>query len=49
MFGVSRQIFVEVPNTKIHENASGGSQADTFGRADMTKLTDALRYTYETA
>jgi len=33
MFGVPQHIFVEVPNIKIHENASGGNQADTCGRA----------------
>jgi hypothetical protein len=49
MFGVSWQIFVEVPDIQIHENASVGSQADTCGRVDMTKHSQSLYATHTKA
>ena len=33
-FGVSRQIFVKVPNIKLHEISFSGNRADTRGEAD---------------
>jgi hypothetical protein len=45
-FGVSRQIFWKVHNTKFHENPSSWSRTDTSGemdrRRDMAKRIDAL-------
>ena len=32
--GVSRQIFIKVPNIKFRRSASGGSRADTRGQTD---------------
>jgi hypothetical protein len=42
-FGIPRQIFMKVPNTKFHGNQSSGSRADTCGRwqTDMTKVMGA--------
>jgi len=34
-FGVSRQIFAEVSNTKFYENPSSGNRADTCGQTDQ--------------
>jgi len=46
-FGVSRQIFIKVANTKFQVNPSRGAaliQADRIDRrADMTKLEGAFR------
>ena len=42
-FGFSRQIFKKVSETKSDGNPSSGSCADTCGRTDMAKLTDAFR------
>jgi hypothetical protein len=33
-FGVSRQIFIKIPNVKCHKNPSSGSRADTDGHTD---------------
>jgi len=33
-YGVSRQILINVSNTKFHGNLSSGSQADTCGQTD---------------
>lgn len=41
-FGVSRQIFMNVPNIKFDGNVSSGSRADTDGQTDVTKLTGAF-------
>jgi hypothetical protein len=35
---VSRQFFIEAPNTKVHGNSSSGSRGDTCGETKMTKL-----------
>ena len=46
-FGVSRQIFVGVPNANFHENPSSGIRADTRGQAaDMTTLICTFFATY---
>ena len=49
-FGVSRQIFIEVPNVKFHGNPTSGNRDDTWstdgqteGWATLKKLTGALR------
>jgi hypothetical protein len=34
-FGISRQIFMKIPNTKFHINPSSGSRADTCGQTDV--------------
>jgi len=50
MFGVSRQIFIEALNIKIHENASGGSQAHICGReGGHDEAIVTLRYKYKSA
>ena len=33
-YGISRQVFVKVPNIKFQENLSSGSHADTCGQTD---------------
>ena len=32
--GISRQIFIKVPNIKLHENSSSGSRAHACGQTD---------------
>jgi hypothetical protein len=54
---ISRQIFIEIPVIKFHENYSNRSRADTWGitdrhtdrRTNMTKVIGAFRYLYERA
>jgi len=54
-FWFPRQIFVKVPNTKLHENSSSRSRAGTWGEGggrtdrDVTKLTDAFHDLHEQA
>ena len=42
-FGISWQIFTEVPNNKFHINPPSEGRADADRQTDMTKLMDAYR------
>ena len=50
-FGVSEQIFVKIPNIKLHEKPYRGSGPDTCGQEDrrMDRRTDWVTDRYDEA